>query len=153
MTKNIKGRKLSKSKRVTCHSFPGATIDDFEDYTKPVTRRKPNDIVIHCGTNNLKRGNPKQIKEKISTVVKDIKKELPTVQVAVSSVIKRKDDKSLNSKFEQVNNLVKDYCMNNNFSFIDNSNVSEDCLNIGGLRLNPHGIHKLAANFRSHINF
>ena len=36
--------------------------------------------------------------------------------------------------------------MNNNFGFIDNSNISENCLNMGGLHLNPHGIHKLAAN-------
>ena len=61
MTKMINGRKLSKTSKVTSHSFPGSTIEDLEDYVKPVLRRKPDHIIICAGTNNLQKDNHIQL--------------------------------------------------------------------------------------------
>ena len=91
MTKLINGRKLSKSCKVTLHSFPGATIQDLEDYVEPILKRKPNHIIIHAGTNNLHRDNPQTIKEKMSNVVSGIKQQHPTISITVLSIIHRND--------------------------------------------------------------
>jgi hypothetical protein len=54
MTKNIEGWKLmSKEKKVTSRSFPGSTIDDMSDFSKPFLRQKPENLILHIGTNNI----------------------------------------------------------------------------------------------------
>ena len=35
---------------------PGSTTDDMIDYVKPVTRKKPDVIIMHVGTNDLRKG-------------------------------------------------------------------------------------------------
>lgn len=119
---------------------------------KPILKRKPDHIIIHAGTNNLQNDSPKNIKEKMSRAIHNIKKEHPTVSITISSVIER-SDKPLNEKIAQVNNLFQGLCDENNFDFIKNNNIHLNCLNAGGLHLNPKGIHTLAANLRNHINY
>ena len=40
-------------------SFPEATIEDIQDFIKPVLKRKPQKLILHLGTNNLKIDKPK----------------------------------------------------------------------------------------------
>ena len=68
------------------------------DFAKPVIKRKPKKIILHVGTNNLKMDQPKKIKNKVAGLVDSIKAEHPSIDVAVSSIIFRSDDQSLNSK-------------------------------------------------------
>ena len=77
-------------------------------------------------------------------LVDSIKAEHPSIDVAISSVILRSDDQSLNSKIDEVNRR--------NWVFIDNSNIKEDSLNRSGLHLNRKGVYRLASNFREYIN-
>ena len=60
--KFIQPRKLSRKFDVSTHCFPGATVQDMNDYTKPVLQRKPDKIVLRVGTNNLRDDRPKDIK-------------------------------------------------------------------------------------------
>ena len=39
--------------RLYVKSFPGATVQDMLDYSKPILRKKPDIIIYHTGTNNL----------------------------------------------------------------------------------------------------
>lgn len=55
MTKPINGRKLSRTCKVTSHSFPGATVEDLEYYVKPILKRKHDKIIIHAGAYNLRK--------------------------------------------------------------------------------------------------
>ena len=144
---------LSRTQKVTNHSFPGATLDDLEDYIQPILRRKPDHIIFHAGTNNLHRDSAKEILSKVDKVVKNIKEKLPEVSVSISSIIKRNDKQELNGKIGQVNNLLLNYCEFNNYGFMNNNNIQDDCLNQRGLHLNPKGIIKLASNIRSYINY
>ena len=98
ITINIIGKKLSRNQNVNAFSFSGATIDDMVDFAKPVIKRKPKKIILHVGTNNLKMDQPKKIKNKVAGLVDSIKAEHPSIDVAVSSIIFRSDDQSLNSK-------------------------------------------------------
>lgn len=152
MTRPIIGKKLSRKCNVQSLSFPGAKVQDLADYIKPGLRRKPKNVIIHAGTNNLKSESPKAIQQKIKQLANNIKKDNPEIKVALSTIIKRKDDHSLNGKITKVNSSLRNFCQSNDIDFICNDNLDEDCLNRGGLHLNKKGILDLANNFRTYIN-
>ena len=41
---------------VNVMKHPGSTTDDMVDYVRPVTRKKPDVIIMHVGTNDLTKG-------------------------------------------------------------------------------------------------
>ncbi|XP_057309167.1 GATA zinc finger domain-containing protein 14-like [Hydractinia symbiolongicarpus] len=59
--KGINGYKMTKSleynqnKRVILKSFPGATTEDMYEYVKPTMKKKPDNIILYVGTNDLSR--------------------------------------------------------------------------------------------------
>ena len=152
ITKHIHGHRLSRKHKVKNMSFPGATVEDMADFVKPIIRKKPKKIILHVGTNNLKQENPKKIGKKIIDLANDIKKQDCSIEIAISSIIHRTDDTSLNAKVDKVNKSLEKLCPDNNFGFICNDNIKHDCLNVGGLHLILKGTINLAANFRKHIN-
>ena len=85
-------------------------MDDVVDFAKPLIKRKPKKIILHVGTNNLKMDQRKKIKNKVARLADSIKAEHLSIDVAVSSIIFRSDDQSLNSKIDDllyVNSLTK----------------------------------------------
>ena len=124
ITRNIIGKKLSRNQNVNAFSFSGATIDDMVDFAKPVIKRKPKKIILHVGTNNLKMDQPKKIKNKVAGLVDSIEAEHLSIDVAVSSIIFRSDDQSLNSKIDEVNRRLSSFCQSKNWVFIDNSKLT-----------------------------
>ena len=60
MVKNLQGwRRLStEENHVVAKSFAGATTSDMEDYVKPVIRKEPQKLILHVGTNDLKKLPP-----------------------------------------------------------------------------------------------
>lgn len=44
-------------RRVTVRSFPGATTADMEHYIQPSLATKPEAIILHVGTNDLKNSS------------------------------------------------------------------------------------------------
>ncbi|CAB3997488.1 RNA-directed DNA polymerase from transposon BS [Paramuricea clavata] len=56
---HVHGWDLSNDKqRVSVKSFSGSKAEDMQDYIKPLLRQKPDEIILHVGTNNIK-GNSK----------------------------------------------------------------------------------------------
>ena len=49
----IDNRGLCKHHNVKVRPHPGVTTRDIADHVKPVARRKPDMVIIHCGTNDL----------------------------------------------------------------------------------------------------
>ena len=88
----------------------------------------------------------------MASLVGSIKAVHSSIDVAVSSIIFRSDDQSLNSKIDEVNRRLSSFCQSKNWVFIDNSNIKEDSLNRSGLHLNRKGVYRLASNFREYIN-
>ena len=152
MTKFIQPKKLSRNHQVSSHSFPGATVEDMHDFVKPLLRRKPEKVILHVGTNNVKDDNPKRIKGKITELVDAIRKEQPTVKIAFSSIVHRTDDRSLNRCTDQVNRSMESFSTQSGVDYISHDNISEDCLNSGGLHLNRKGVLNFASNFRKYLN-
>ena len=81
----------------------------------------------------------------------NIKKELPTTNLAISEVITRSDDPSLNMKIMELNNKLFQVCTNNKWKIITHRNISSDHLNSYGLHLSKQGTAKLAQNFANYL--
>ena len=87
-------------------SFPGATTQDMKDYIKPTIARKPDMVILHTGTNDLKSNqNPSDIANEIISLAKNIK--ISRTKVSISSLIRRGDRLS-----EKEKKLTKSYKKN-----------------------------------------
>ena len=55
IVKKVKGWELlTEDDLFVVRSFPGATTDDMESHIKPTLKNRPEGIIIHCRTNDLK---------------------------------------------------------------------------------------------------
>ena len=154
MIKNIKGWKLNQhldDDFIVVKSFPGATSEDMSHYIEPSLEKRPQTVVIHTGTNDLKGV------ETANVIAKRIIK-LATrctdrgSQALVSGLINRGDQPKLNGKLEYVNELLKASCESRNIGFIDNSNITLTNLNNSKLHLNSSGDKKLTNNILEYIS-
>ena len=60
LVKNIFGSTIGKQDPrhyYVVKGFPGATVSDMEDYVKPITRKSPDKVILHVGTNDLKNSS------------------------------------------------------------------------------------------------
>ena len=150
--KNLQGRKISRSAKVKVSSFPGCTTMDMRDHIKPILRKNPDAIVIHVGTNSLRSSaSVRDCAEEIVNLATMISND-SSADLAISGIIPRSDDESLAVKVSGVNKLLKTFCNQNGWGFVDHSNVSpEHDLNRSGLHLNAKGTARLATNFINYL--
>ena len=152
MIKYIKGFKLSnKSKKVVVKTFPGARVDCMKHYIRPTLDKKPDVMIIHCGTNDLKTKEPEEITENIVTLAKMVSEESENTSVIVSGIVPRGD--ALNGNVEKVNGILQKRCNECNIGFIDNGNIDPaKHLNNSKLHLNIHGTNELQKNLQEFID-
>ena len=130
--------------KIHVKSFSGATVNDMTHYIIPSKAYKPDLFIIHGGSNDLRsEKTPNEIAEEIINLATDTK--TPDNEIMVSGLVYRND--FLNSKGQEVNNILMDKCAAENIYFINNSNISEFDLNGSGLHLNFRGTTRLANNF------
>ena len=135
MIKYVKGWEISSAtNRVTVKSFSGASVEDMTDFIKPILRKKPENIVLHIGTNNLRNDDAKSVADGITNLAHSIQQQCPDIEIIVSGVITRSDDMSASSRVRETNKLVKSMCDQNDWNFIPNSNIKNTHLNVRGLR-------------------
>ena len=53
VVKNVQGWRLSNKKDVKVHSFSGAKIVDMNHHIVPLLERKPDEVILHIGTNDI----------------------------------------------------------------------------------------------------
>ena len=56
IVKDIKGWLMSRQKSVKVYSFSGADIEDMEHFLQPLINKKPDQIILHIGTNDVSNG-------------------------------------------------------------------------------------------------
>jgi hypothetical protein len=139
-------QRMTASNNVKVRCFPGATVDDMNDYIKPLMKKKPKTIIFHVGTNNDVNETSGVILEKILTLKKSVEFALPTCKVILSTLINRTD----NAKAAVTVNNLNRHLKESSLDLINNSNVAFNCLGRRGLHLNNLGTGKLAINI---INF
>ena len=147
--KQHKMRKALPENKIFVKSFSGATTECLEHYIQPSLRYKPDLIIIHCGTNDLRsEKSSKIIAEDIVKLAIGVKTE--ENEVMVSGIVQRNDN--LNSKGMQVNDFLKLLSSERNIGFIDNSAIdTKKHLNSSNLHLNYSGTVALANNFLKEI--
>jgi len=96
MLKLVNGRKLSNllshQSSTYVKTFPGATVEDMSDYVMPSLRRKPTEVILHVGTNDVKSSEPREIAEGIVNLGLKIQNHCPDCNITISSLILRADD-------------------------------------------------------------
>ena len=154
MLKFIKGRKLSSqisNQSLTyVKAFPGVTLQDMSDFIMPSLCRKPEEVILHVGTNNLKFSEPQEIAEGIINLGLKIQNHSPDCKITISSLISR-SDQTLNSKIKEVNKIVNQFAKQHAWRTIPHSNIKNEPFNAGGLHLNVKGTKVLAKNLVSHL--
>lgn len=146
----IDGLGLSSKKiKTTVRCFPGSTSEDFLDFVKPIAKKKPDNIILHVGTNDLTR--------KLNTItnlallMNEIKSLSINTKVAVSSLCTRKDRRNLELEVVTLNREIQVFCKANGLDYIDNGTIDSSCLTKNKLHLNRKGISQLAKNMKNYI--
>ena len=135
---------------MTVRANPGATTRDILDHIKPALRKKPDVVIIHCGTNDL-TSQEKTI-ENMRELVSLAKAESPDTELVISSIITRRDKPGLQQKVNELNTEIKDFCRNHQLQIIDNSNLDVQCLGMKKLHLSKRGDGLFACNLLNFIN-
>ena len=150
MIKSLNRRAMNQaiqSHDVQLKTFGGTEIEDMRDNVMPTLRTRPEALIIHCGTNNLKNENEERLANKIIVLAVDIKRRVPNV--AVSGIVFRAD-MQIEHKIRRVNYLVEAGVKERDINFISQDNIEAGHLDKWGLHLNFYGTNVLAGNF---VNF
>ena len=73
IVKHVKGWIMSRDKHGKVNSFLEANIEDIEDFLTSIIRRKPDEIILHVGTNHLQNDSPGMIVNNILKLAPKIK--------------------------------------------------------------------------------
>ena len=107
MVKNLQGWRLStEENHVVVKSFAGATSSDMEDYVKPVIRKETHKLIVHVGTNDLKKLPPNRVAEGIANIANQIQEDSPGTEIVISSLLARSDKPELSAKVKETNKLT-----------------------------------------------
>ena len=142
MLSNINERTLSRKYKTKIRSFPGATVSDMFDYTKPLLKKRPEKIILVIGANDIEHKMYQEIIAEIKSLVAFIQERLPGCHVVISEVFKRADKKNLNSKIANFNKALKVI----NCDTLQQQNITFDLLGKRGFHLNFYGNRQLAMN-------
>lgn len=147
--KNVQGIKLAKTvgHRVVVKPFPGATIRDMRSHVVPTIEKKPDQICLHVGTNDLKSSTPNDVADAIIELAREVE-DASESEIVLSELTARNDDYS--NAVKAVNKRLKQLCKQNNWKLISHTNITSNGLNKGGLHLNREGNELLQKNF---VNF
>ncbi len=154
--KGIRKQEINRSVRqmnTFVKTFPGATTNDMESYIVPTLNREPDYLIIHCGTNDLRKDEPDVIAKKITKLAINSKKTVRNV--AVSSILARGDSDLMEGKRLQVNSLLEKSLAGNQISFIRHETLDQNwryLLFEDGIHLNNEGTNVLGSSFVNYLN-
>jgi len=137
IVKDVKGWELSDNKKkVIVKSFSGATTHCMKSHIVPTKEQEPDVIVLHCGTNDLRKTEDvESIASNVIELVLSLKTE--SNSVIVSGLTPRND--KLREKAAELNILLKSETNSRNIGFVDHSNIDHRHLNRSNLHLNREG--------------
>ena len=94
----------------------------MKHYVKPTIEHKPDAIILHVGTNELrKKKNEVQITEEIIGLAKSIEQE--KISITVSGLIARSDP--FEERRGRVNLILADMCFESKLRYIDHPNIDK----------------------------
>ena len=93
----------------------------MKDYIKPTTARKPDMVILHTETNDLKSNqNPSNIANEIINLTKNVKRSRTEVSISFLITCRYR----LSEKGKKVNKELQERCTAKNFAFILHKNIN-----------------------------
>ena len=136
---------LKPYSQVVMKYFSGAKTKDMKSYVIPTVEKKPDNIILHTGTNDLKTiDTPEEITMGILDLAMPCKTD--TNSVFITGIIPRSG--KLDEKASKVNSFLRHECNVKNICLIDNERISPrfHC-NRSGLHLNYYGTKSYQKKF------
>ena len=138
-----------QNRKVTIKTFPGARIDDMKHYAVPTLTTKPNTLIVHIGTNDLRNNTPSNLLSPLEDLGEMIMQYTnKNTNLIWSEIITRTDDPTLTNRVNLVNNSLARLCETRNWGLIKNNNITGNLLNNSGLHLNKQGTAVVAKNIK-----
>ena len=143
MLAGLREAKLSRNKKIKVRFFPGAKTEDLQYHLIPYLKKKPDNIIIHIGTNDSPYKSEDLIYKEFLNVKQIIHKHHPDCKnIVVSSPIIRTDKQEANNTLKKYNSILKQ----EEKKVIFHNNITPSHLKKDGLHLNFNGSTVLAGN-------
>ena len=143
----LKESKMPQKRMIKVRTFPGATIQVMKFFVVPHLKKKPDNIIIHVGTNNAPHSSPYEMFQEMQSLRNFILKYLPSARITISTPVLRIDKANANDINKTFTELVKE----SNLDDISHENINESHINEYGLNINRTGSSILAKNLISGI--
>ena len=138
---------MAEEHRVVVKSFAGATTSDMSHYVKPTLNKKPDQVILRAGTNDIGKLSPSEIANNIVNLAREIESSMDA-QVMISELVTRSDL----SAVDAVNKRLRKFCNQRQWHFIRHDDIHSTDLNRGGLHLGETGIAKMYNNFANKLD-
>ena len=92
-----------RTTRVYAKSFSEAKDEDMSHYIKPSLNHAPDGMIIHIGTNNLRKDTPEEIYKKVENLCCMLQNECPYTKIPFSEITPRRDFKEASHQWELPN--------------------------------------------------
>ena len=126
----LKESKLSQKRLIKVRNFPSATIQDMRFFVVPHLKKKPDNIIIHVGTNNTPHSGSYEMFHEIQILRNFILKYLPSSRATISTPVLRVDKANANDINKDFTELFKE----SNLDYISHENIKE-------LHIDQYGLH------------
>ena len=150
MLNGISEKGLRRAHNVKVTNFPGDTSDKIADELDGLIKDKPDDLVIHIGTNDLT--NNVKLLNNVKKILKKVSANAFSTNLAFSSMTVRKDKRNIEKSIADTNARLKNSCMQKGIEFINNNNIKEHYLGKKKLHSGQIGNSVFAKNMLKYIN-
>ena len=130
IVKHLDARRLKRSdsdgkQKVYVESYRGANTDAMKYHIKPCLTRKPEKIILHIGSNDLRDKAVKQTVDNIGHICTNVNDESPATRVAISELIIRTDKDEYIDKINKVNKQIIKLCEKHKWDYIKHASIKK----------------------------
>lgn len=157
MMRRINGKKLSPKNNINMQYVRGGTEEMYDFIWKLESTQDFDKIVIHSGTNDVKKLSNEKIIENTKKIIQECITRWPKAEIIISGIIYHKTDFVKNDLIDVVNKEINEVCaqfnnvdvmVNNHITMKRDGNMDYDAF-YDNIHLNDNkGIRKLAANLK-----
>ena len=141
-------KKMSRNRKIKVRYFPGAKIKDMYHYAIPLLEKKPENIILHLGTNDARYKSDSGILKDLIELKDFILEKSPSCkEITLLSPKVRTDRENAKKNNRNLTNKLKEQ----NIPYIKHDSITHKHLYRDGLHLNSVGFSILAENFLSYI--
>ena len=123
MVNGISEKDLSVNHKVKIINFPGGTSERILEKLDDIIKEIPDYLIIHAGTNGII--NNVNLSTHVKKIFNKISKESPSSSIEFLSIIKCKGKMYIQKTLTDMDTRLKNFCIQNRFSFIDNRRIKE----------------------------